>query len=278
MPYIFRQTDLPKLNIQVDQGLDFEAWKEQWTSYCTLSGLAGESAATQIQALTLCLLRETLTIVNNLGLTVEKKQDASAIITAIKHQIDGHINELVEQRNLRQPYGKRFYDFLVSLRELANTCSFCSEQCAQKSIWGQIIEGSLDGDVTEELLKQSNLTLDNVRQLLPAPTTQQQVACPGSRSKPHVGGRVHCPAFEQICYHCNKTGRFVAYVRLGNLWHSNPRLHLLPLSRYRQRGMKTLNSTTLTQSHRSLPQTQHPLLKSTFNLPTRYVTHESCLT
>ena len=30
----------------------------------------------------------------------------------------------------------------------------------QKSIQDQIIEGSLDGDVTENLLKQTNLTLD----------------------------------------------------------------------------------------------------------------------
>ncbi|XP_065890997.1 uncharacterized protein [Dysidea avara] len=47
MPYVFRQSDLPKLDIQVDRGGDFEAWRAQWTSYCTLSGLAGESAATK---------------------------------------------------------------------------------------------------------------------------------------------------------------------------------------------------------------------------------------
>ena len=97
MPYVFRQTDLPKLDIQVDRGSDFEASKDQWTSYCTLSGLAEESAATKVQVLTLCLSRETLAIVNNLGLTPEQRQDASAIITAIKRHIDGHINESVER-------------------------------------------------------------------------------------------------------------------------------------------------------------------------------------
>ena len=59
MPYVFRLSDLPKLDLQVDRGTDFEAWKTQWTSYSTLSGLSGESAATQVQALTLCFLRET---------------------------------------------------------------------------------------------------------------------------------------------------------------------------------------------------------------------------
>ena len=163
MPYVFRQTDLPKLDIQVDRGSDFEAWKEQWTSYCTLSGLAEESAVKQVQVLTLCLSRETLSIVNNLGLTEEQKKDPTVIIAAIKRHIDGHINESVERRNLRrrtQQPGESFDDFLVSLRELAKTCGFCSEQCMQKSIRDQIIEGSLDGDITENLLKQPDLTLD----------------------------------------------------------------------------------------------------------------------
>ena len=163
MPYVFRQTDLPKLDIQVDRGSDFEAWKHQWTSYCTLSGLPGESAATNVQVLTLCLSRETLTIVNNLDLTPEQRQDASAIITAIKRHIDGHINESVERRNLRcctQQPRETFDNYLVALCELAKTCDFCSEQCTQKSIRDQTIEGILDGDTTEQLLKEPNLTLD----------------------------------------------------------------------------------------------------------------------
>ena len=53
MPYVFRQSDLPKLDTQVDRGADFEAWKAQWTSYSTPSGLAGEDAATKVQVLTL---------------------------------------------------------------------------------------------------------------------------------------------------------------------------------------------------------------------------------
>jgi len=98
MPYVFRQTDLPKLDILVDRGSKLEAWKEQWTSYCTL---AKESAATKVQVLILCLSRETLIIINNLGFTVEQKQDAATIITEIKCHVDSHINELVERHNLR---------------------------------------------------------------------------------------------------------------------------------------------------------------------------------
>jgi len=105
----------------MDQGSDFESWKEQWTSYNILSGLTGETAATQVQVLTLCLSQETLTIVNNLGLTKGQKQDGSAIITAIKCHIDGHINESVEQHNLcrcmKQPgeYGVLFFFKIMTI-------------------------------------------------------------------------------------------------------------------------------------------------------------------
>ena len=163
MPYVFRLTDLPKLDIQVDRDADFEAWKAQWTSYSTLSGLDDQSAATKVQVLTLCKSQEPLAIVNNLSLTKEQKQDATAIIAAIKHHINGQINESVEQRNLRcrmQQLGESFNDFLVALHKLAKTCKFRSDLCTQKNIQDQIIEGNTDGDTVEQLLKQLDLTME----------------------------------------------------------------------------------------------------------------------
>ena len=69
----------------------------QWESYRSLSGLDKESAAKQIQALTLCFSRDTLSIVQNLGLTEEQKGSMDETIHAIKRYIDGHINETVER-------------------------------------------------------------------------------------------------------------------------------------------------------------------------------------
>ena len=164
MPYVFRQSDLPKLDIQVDRGADFEVWKAQWTSYCTLSGLAGKDAATKVQVLTLCLSRETIAIVNNLGLSEEQRNNVDTVIQAIKRHIDGQINESVERCNLRsrtQQPGESFDDFLVALREMTKTCNFCSPLCVQKNIRDQIIEGLLDKDTVEHLLRQQELSLDN---------------------------------------------------------------------------------------------------------------------
>ena len=160
--YTFHQGDLPKLDLQVDHGSNFAACKLQWDSYCSLSGLADQDSAKQVQALTLCFSHDTLSVVQNLGLTDEERASVASIISTIKRYIDGHVNETVERRNFRrrtQQVGESFDDFLVSLRELVKTCNFCSDTCTQKNIRDQIIEGLLDADTVEDLLQETNLTL-----------------------------------------------------------------------------------------------------------------------
>lgn len=52
-------------------------------AYRSLSGLADQTTAKQVQALQLCFSRETLKVVDNLELTTAQKKDPSAIITAL---------------------------------------------------------------------------------------------------------------------------------------------------------------------------------------------------
>ena len=234
--YTSRQGNLPKLDLQVDHGSDFAAWKLQWDSYRSLSGLAEQDAAKQVQALTLCFSRDTLSIVQNLGLTEEQRGNVESIISAIKQYIDGHVNETVEQRNFRrrtQQVGESFDDFLVSLRELVKTCNFCSYVCTQKNIRDQIIEGLIDNG---DLLQETDLTLakaihkcqaqkaakkqqatlhsnntDIVAALRkpqnrkPQPTTP---TCQGCGAISHPDGRTHGPAYSQICFNCQNVGHF----------------------------------------------------------------------
>ena len=87
MPYVFRQGALPKLDLQVDRGTNFTAWKVQWEAYISLSELGKEPEERQVQALTFCFSRETLTIVDNLGLTAEQKKKVQAIVVAIQRYI-----------------------------------------------------------------------------------------------------------------------------------------------------------------------------------------------
>ena len=161
--YTFRLGDLPKLDLQVDRGTDFKAWKAQWSAYFNLSGLNTQTAAKQVQALTLCFSRETVTIVDNLGLSEDQRASVNDIIAAIEAYVQGQINETVERRNFRrrvQQDGETFDDFLVSLRELAKTCNFCDQNCANNNLRDQIVAGLADANTVEDLLKEKNLSLN----------------------------------------------------------------------------------------------------------------------
>ncbi len=241
MSYAFRPGDLPRLDLQVDRGADFKAWKSQWEAYLSLSGLSTQEDAKQVQALTLCFSRETVSIVENLGLSEEQRGKVTEIIAAIQRYVEGHINESVERRTFRrraQQPGEAFDDFLVSLRELAKTCTFCSDNCTQKNIRDQIIEGLLDGDTVEHLLQEKDLTLDkaistcraqeaakkqraeiastprgpvNVQALQRQPNPSRPPLgryCPDCGSGLHEGGRQRCPAYNATCHLCKKTGHF----------------------------------------------------------------------
>ena len=81
--YVFRAGDLPKLDLNVDRGSDFLAWKSQWDAYLSLSGLGTQAQEKRVQALTLCLSRETVTIVENLGLSEAQRGNAGDIVKAM---------------------------------------------------------------------------------------------------------------------------------------------------------------------------------------------------
>ena len=54
--YVFHTSDLPKLDVDTERGTDFDAWQQQWQAYRSLSGLAEQSAAKQVQGTSAVLL------------------------------------------------------------------------------------------------------------------------------------------------------------------------------------------------------------------------------
>ena len=246
MSYVFRHGDLPKLDLQIDRGSDFKAWKIQWDAYFNLSGLSAQSDEKQVYALTLCFTRESLTVVENLGLTDAQRKSTKEMITAIEAYVNGQINESVERHAFRsqvQQEGETFDDFLVSLRELAKTCAFCNDDCTQKNIRDQTIAGLADGEAVETLLKEINLTLETtvskcraheaakrqraelaggtpgtsvhaIRQKQQNPSSNRGgPKCPGCGSGFHPGGRKQCPAYQLVCHFCNRTGHIAKVCR-----------------------------------------------------------------
>ena len=265
MTYVFRQGDLPRLDLQTDRGTDFKAWRAQWEAYLSLSGLDSETQSKQVKALTLCFSRETVTVVDNLGLTADQRGNAQATVEAISTYVAGQLNESVERRNFRrrcQQQGEAFDDFLVSLRELAKTCGFCSDACSQKSIRDQIIEGLVDGDTVENLLREKNLTLETTiskcraqeaarkqraeitgramgtsvvshtnvqalrKQTTPPPNLK---TCQGCGFSVHPGGRQQCPAINRKCNYCRKVGHLAKVCRAKRMQPHPPSYSALTL-------------------------------------------------
>ena len=133
----------------------------------------------------------------------------------------------------------------MSLRELAKTCNFCSDQCTQKNIRDQIIKGLLDGDTVEDLLKEKDLTLEKtittchaqeaakrqqaeishdtadpaiqtIRRSRPTsapPPPQSLPVCPGCGGGFHQGGRKQCPAYNLTCHTCKRIGHLAKVCR-----------------------------------------------------------------
>ena len=148
----------------------------------------------------------------------------------------------MERRNFRrrtQQPGEPFDDFLVALRELAKTCKFCSDACTQKNIRDQIIEGLIDGDTVEDLLKEKELTLattiSKCRSLEAAKRQRAEMSgatpetimsirktrmdpsstkvCPGCGGNFHQGGRRQCPAYNLTCHLCQRMGHLARVCR-----------------------------------------------------------------
>ena len=57
------------------------------------------------------------------------------------------------------------------------------------------------------------LAIRQQRQQPPAQRQQLPTPCPGCGSKPHIGGRAQCPAYDKTCHHCNKVGHFARVCR-----------------------------------------------------------------
>ena len=253
MPYTFRRSDIPRLDLDVDRGSHFKAWLDEWSAYADVSGLNDENNATKYNVLRLAFSRETANVVDNLGLSADDRNQTDKIITALKQHVAGSINETVERNNFRkrrQYSQEAFDDFLVSLRELIKTCNYCDQECCNKALRDQIIEGIYDGNTVEELLRQKDLSLNKTIEICRAHESAKQQrseikgkclqinAASKNKTKKYshhqnrrqdmkeispskcmqCGKMPHknitqCPAYSKRCDKCHKLGHFAAQCR-----------------------------------------------------------------
>ena len=166
--FTFKRSDTPRLDLNVNHGSNFKAWLKEWTAYHAVLGLNEQDGETQYHVLRLTFLRDTATVIDNLGLPAEDRKKIDKIIQALRDHMRGAINETVERRNFRkrrQNQHESFNDYMVASRDLVKTCCYCFNACVNNALRDQIIEGLLDGDTVEELLRQKNINLVRTMQI-----------------------------------------------------------------------------------------------------------------
>ena len=247
MPYTFRKSDLPTLNIDSDGLQDFMVWKTKWEGYLLLSGLADEDATVQIRVLEACLEGRTLHVVQNLGMNEQDRGQQEAVIQRLQQHIEGNLNPIAQRHKFikrTQHRGETVADYVVALRDLASTCQYRDNAMAEELIRDLMISGLRDQDIVERLLEDRALTLqraiavaesieqakadkskirgDNTmvnvqrtqqtKKQKPGKTSQQRQGQPNQKGGCQNCGGSHqkgaCPAFGQICKKCGVKGHF----------------------------------------------------------------------
>lgn len=163
----------PVLDLSVVKTPDFDAWEAKYRGFIRLSGLMEDGITDNDRRdfLEQSLTLESLQTIRNLGMSAAEAADWESIVKAMRAYVVGRQNVTVERRNFRkrkQEKGERFDDYLISLRELAKTCNFCNDECTESALRDQLVEGLYDPEAVHTLLKQSDLTLKNLINLVQA--------------------------------------------------------------------------------------------------------------
>ena len=142
---------------------NWKQWKSRWDNYVTLSNLSVLDRALQVAQLENCLSDDVLRILGGLKLEHPYEQRTVTDITnAIQEYAVGEANETLEryhfsQRN--QEEGEPFNKYLANLRQMIKGCKYC-QTCESSILRDRLVVGIRDGDVREDLLKDSKLTLE----------------------------------------------------------------------------------------------------------------------
>ena len=152
----------PKIDIAETTPTQFRVWERQWKNYRSLSGLEAQHHARQMQCLEMTFLNETLTTVDNLGMTDEERGNPEEVVRRMKNYVIGKVNIVMERYKLSlccQKQGQSINDFLVELRQLASTCEFHDVRMNEDTIALRFISGLNDPGMRTRLLEMNTLDL-----------------------------------------------------------------------------------------------------------------------
>ena len=154
----------PPLNLADCSAKTWKLWKQNWLNFAIVSKISSQHAQYQ-KALFLCTIGQSaLKIFNAFQYSEgEDPNNVETIISKFEEYFTGEINETYErfkfnQRN--QEDGEAFDAYLTALRNLAETCNFCTCPAMGDSLLrDRIVLGIKNEEARKRLLQQRKLDL-----------------------------------------------------------------------------------------------------------------------
>jgi len=154
----------PPLNLADCSAKKWKLWKQTWLNFAIVSKISSQDAEYQ-KALFLCTVGQgALEIFNAFQFSEgEDPDNVSTIISKFEEYFTGEINETYErfkfnQRN--QEVGENFDAYLTALRNLAETCNFCTcPTMGDSLIRDRIVLGIKNEEARKRLLQERKLNL-----------------------------------------------------------------------------------------------------------------------
>ena len=137
----------------------WKLWKQTWINYAVVAKITSQDAQYQ-KALFLCTIGQgALEIFNTFRYnTGEDPEKVDTIIAKFDEYFTGEVNETYErfkfnQRN--QEVGESFDAYLIALRNMAETCNFCTcPRMTDSLLRDRIVLGIKNGDARKRLLQE----------------------------------------------------------------------------------------------------------------------------
>ena len=145
---------------------EFEAWRDKFSGYCLLTGVADLTQPEQRAAL-LAVLDDDWSRVVRFGLQLPDASSVTAIIDAMQKHLRRQRNVLIDrcEFNMRvQEPGETVDDFICALKEIASCCDFC-RHCTDDRFRDHLVVGTSDDEARRRMLEVPDLTFQQAADL-----------------------------------------------------------------------------------------------------------------
>ena len=141
----------------------WKLWKQTWINYAVVAKITSQDAQYQ-KALFLCTIGQgALEIFNTFRYnTGEDPEKVDTIIAKFDEYFTGEVNETYERFkfNQRNQVGESFDAYLIALRNMAETCNFCTcPRMTDSRLRDRIVLGIKNGNARKWLLRERKLDL-----------------------------------------------------------------------------------------------------------------------